>query len=192
MDNSHTHRGAPTVHRALAARSDAAQLGVNTAIVIGDLALAWSDEILHTAGLTSAQLAHVLPVVDRMRAEITRGQYLDLLATGQPGPDTGKALDIARCKTAKYTVERPLHIGATPAGAGGAALDALSAYALPTGEAFHSPMPPSPGTPRTSPGDHQEACIGDSPAAFPSGIKRKQEGPRPSGPEQDSKRKPRR
>jgi geranylgeranyl diphosphate synthase type I len=140
MDNSHTRRGAPTVHRALAtryaARSDAAQLGVNAAIVIGDLALAWSDEILHTAGLTSAQLVHVLPVVDRMRTEIVRGQYLDLLATGQPSPDTDRALDIARYKTAKYTVERPLHIGATLAGASVAALDALSAYALPIGEAF--------------------------------------------------------
>ncbi|MFI5867388.1 polyprenyl synthetase family protein [Streptomyces sp. NPDC051546] len=107
----------PTVHRVLAARhaarSDAARFGVNTAILIGDLALAWSDEILHTAGLTSARLAHVLPVIDRMRTEITRGQYLDLLATGRPGPDTDRALDIARYKTAKYTVERPLHIGAT-------------------------------------------------------------------------------
>ncbi|MFF3215908.1 polyprenyl synthetase family protein [Streptomyces sp. NPDC002886] len=140
MDSSHTRRGAPTVHRALAARyaarSDAAQLGVNMAILIGDLALAWSDEILHTAGLISARLAHVLPVVDRMRTEVTRGQYLDLLATGQPGPDTDRALDIARYKTAKYTVERPLHIGDALAGAGAAALDALSAYALPTGEAF--------------------------------------------------------
>nr|WP_051856719.1 polyprenyl synthetase family protein [Streptomyces sp. NRRL B-1347] len=46
------------------------------------------------------------------------------------------ALRIARFKTAKYTIERPLHLGATLAGAPPAVLDHFTRYALPLGEAF--------------------------------------------------------
>ncbi|MEV0277654.1 polyprenyl synthetase family protein [Streptomyces sp. NPDC050610] len=143
MDCSSSRRGRPTVHRALSARylpgrtAEAAdRLGANAAMLIGDLALAWSDELLHTAGLTAGELARVLPVVDAMRTEVMHGQYLDLTSTGHPTPDVDRSLAISRYKTAKYTVERPLHIGAVLAGAEPPVLSALSAFALPAGEAF--------------------------------------------------------
>ncbi|WP_405901879.1 polyprenyl synthetase family protein [Streptomyces sp. NBC_00656] len=143
MDESETRRGKPTVHRAFttrhtSGRSDAAavRLGASAALLVGDLALAWSDELLHTAGLTPEQLAEVVPVIDTMRTEVMYGQYLDLLAAGRLDADVDRALAIARYKTAKYTVERPLHIGAALAGAGPVLLEALSAYALPLGESF--------------------------------------------------------
>ncbi|MFD3513877.1 polyprenyl synthetase family protein [Streptomyces sp. NPDC058657] len=143
MDHSAVRRGRPTVHRTLAAnhrhnRSPAAAdaLGTGAAILVGDLALAWSDELIHTANLTSAQLTDILPLIDTMRTEVMYGQYLDLTTTGQPTADPERALTIALYKTAKYTVERPLHIGAALAGADEALRIALSAYALPVGEAF--------------------------------------------------------
>lgn len=71
-----------------------------------------------------------------MRSEVMYGQYLDVTAAGRPTGDMEQALCIARYKTAKYTVERPLHIGAALAGAPPAVREALSAYALPVGEAF--------------------------------------------------------
>ncbi|WP_030842326.1 polyprenyl synthetase family protein [Streptomyces sp. NRRL F-4474] len=142
MDDSETRRGRPTVHCALAAArqssapTTAERFGANAAILVGDLALAWSDELLHTAGLTPAQFAVVLPLIDAMRTEVMYGQYLDLLATGHPGRDVEAAMRIVRYKTARYTIERPLHIGAALAGADTRLRDALSAYALPVGEAF--------------------------------------------------------
>lgn len=140
MDGSATRRGRPSVHRAAAARhagrADADQLGASAAILIGDLALVWSDELLHTAGLPPERLAAALRVVDTMRTEVMQGQYMDLFSTGKPTTDVDHALVIARYKTAKYTVERPLHIGAALAGADPAVMEALSAFALPTGEAF--------------------------------------------------------
>ncbi|MFD3657856.1 polyprenyl synthetase family protein [Streptomyces sp. NPDC058620] len=143
MDHSAVRRGRPTVHRALAAhhghnRSPAVAdaLGAGAAILLGDLALAWSDELVHTADLTSAQMADVLPLIDTMRTEVMYGQYLDLTTTGQPTDDPDRALTIALYKTAKYTIERPLHIGAALAGADDALRVVLSAYALPIGEAF--------------------------------------------------------
>nr|BEK69096.1 polyprenyl synthetase family protein [Kitasatospora purpeofusca] len=143
MDDSASRRGAPTVHRRLArhhrhGRSAAAaeRLGASGAILIGDLALAWSAELLHTADMTSRQLGAVLPLVDDMRCEVMYGQYLDVTTAGRPTTDVAQALRIARYKTAKYTVEHPLRIGAALAGAPPAVHEALSAYALPVGEAF--------------------------------------------------------
>ncbi|MGW2818911.1 polyprenyl synthetase family protein [Streptomyces sp. NPDC001415] len=140
MDDSASRRGRPTAHRTLAAhhggRPDAERLGINSAILLGDLALAWSDELLHTAGLATAQLDAAHQVVDAMRTELMYGQYLDLCATGQPSDDVEAALTVARYKTARYTVERPLHLGAALAGADRGSQAALSSYALPLGEAF--------------------------------------------------------
>ncbi len=142
MDGSATRRGRPAVHRQLAERLGAGlprdraeRLGESAAILAGDLALTWSDELLHTS-LTPDRLAAVLPLVGAMRAEAVHGQYLDVTAAGRREGGVPLALRIARYKTATYTVERPLHIGATLAGAPAELLEGLSAYAVPTGEAF--------------------------------------------------------
>jgi len=143
IDNSATRRGRPTVHRTLATRHTAhrqgplaERLGASCAILVGDLALTWADELLHTAGLSSSQLTAVLPVLDTMRTEVIYGQYLDVTATGEPSPDVDRAQTIIQYKTAKYTCERPLHIGALLGGAAPPLLRELSAYAMPLGEAF--------------------------------------------------------
>lgn len=146
IDNSSTRRGAPTVHRTLATRHAAHRpaplaesLGTSCAILVGDLALTWADELLHTSGLTSRQLAAVLPVVHTMRTmrtEVIYGQYLDVTATGMPTPDLERALTIIRYKTAAYTCERPLHVGAVLGAAPPQLLHGLSACATPLGEAF--------------------------------------------------------
>ncbi|GAA2939623.1 polyprenyl synthetase family protein [Streptomyces enissocaesilis] len=142
MDSSDTRRGQPTVHRAFAQQHGgtpqaADQYGEGAAILTGDLALIWSDQLLHQGNPTPQQLAAVLPLIDDMRTEVTLGQYLDLTLTGNPTrADVASALRVIRYKTAKYTIERPLHLGAALAGAGQHLLQALSAYALPLGEAF--------------------------------------------------------
>ncbi|MFE9687492.1 polyprenyl synthetase family protein [Streptomyces sp. NPDC006285] len=143
MDRSATRRGRPTVHRALAAdhahgRSAAAadHLGEAGAILVGDFALAWADELLHTARLSPGQLWRVLPLMDDMRGEVLYGQYLDITVTGTRSHEHAVLLRIIRYKTAKYTCERPLHIGAALAGTDEQLLCALSDFALPLGEAF--------------------------------------------------------
>jgi geranylgeranyl diphosphate synthase type I len=143
MDGATTRRGRPAAHIGFAARHAAEALtgdgdgfGTGAAILIGDLALVWSDELLRTSGLSSAALTRARPVWDTMRTEVTAGQYLDLLraAGGLPGPDG--ALTVARFKSAGYTVQRPLQLGAAIAGGGPDVLDACTAIGLPLGEAF--------------------------------------------------------
>jgi geranylgeranyl diphosphate synthase type I len=109
---------------------------VGAAILLGDLALVWSDELLHTADRRTDRVTRVLELVDAMRNEVVYGQYLDLLSAGRLFGDIEAAVRIARYKTAKYTVERPLHIGAALADAEPVVLEACTAFALPLGEAF--------------------------------------------------------
>jgi geranylgeranyl diphosphate synthase, type I len=143
MDGAHTRRGRPATHVGFASRhtvedlsGDRELFGTGAAILIGDLALVWSDELLRRSGLSAAALTRARAVWDTMRTEVTAGQYLDLLraAGGLPGADG--ALTVARYKSAGYTVQRPLQLGAAIAGAGPEVTEAYTAIGLPLGEAF--------------------------------------------------------
>jgi geranylgeranyl diphosphate synthase type I len=143
MDGASTRRGRPATHLGFASRhgddaldGDPSAFGVGAAILVGDLSLVWSDELLRCSGLTAAALTRARGVWDTMRTEVTAGQYLDLLraAGGLPGPEG--ALTVARYKSAGYTVQRPLQLGAAIAGAGPRLFEAYTAIGLPLGEAF--------------------------------------------------------
>ena len=71
-----------------------------------------------------------------MRQLAMAGQYLDVLAQARGRFDAAEAVRVARLKTGKYTVEGPLLLGAALADAAPEVRAALSAYALPVGEAF--------------------------------------------------------
>ncbi|MFJ7335911.1 polyprenyl synthetase family protein [Streptomyces sp. NPDC101116] len=136
MDESHVRRGQPTAHRALAGLRDgdqARRFGANAAILLGNLALSWSDELLRSADLTPRQLRQVGAEIDSMRRATVYGQYQDLLAAFTRTPQVDKALFIARNKTARYTVDAPLRAGAVIAGADDESLSRLSDFALPLG-----------------------------------------------------------
>ncbi|MCU1601808.1 MAG: Polyprenyl synthetase [Frankiales bacterium] len=132
MDGSDTRRGRPAVHRRFAAMHGE-QFGTGAAILLGDLCLSWSDEMLVGSGLLTEQSRAVF---DTMRAELMAGQYLDLLEQATGGGTVESALRVARYKSAKYTIVEPLHLGATTAAAGPEVLEAYSAYGLPLGIAF--------------------------------------------------------
>ena len=143
MDGSDTRRGLPAVHRRFASlhRSESwvgnpEGFGMGAAVLLGDLCLAWSDEMLSTSGLPGERLLAGHRVYDEMRTELMGGQYLDLLEQARGGGSVERALQVARYKSAKYTIEKPLHLGAVLAGGGPEVLAAYSGYGLPLGEAF--------------------------------------------------------
>ncbi|MET8467993.1 polyprenyl synthetase family protein [Micromonospora zamorensis] len=143
MDRSDTRRGEPAVHRRFAARhrqsgwgGDPDGFGDAAALLLGDLCLVWSDELLHSSGLDLRALARARPVFDEMRTEVTVGQYLDVLTQATGDTSVERASKVARYKSAKYTVERPLLLGAALADATADVRTAYSAYGLPLGEAF--------------------------------------------------------
>jgi geranylgeranyl diphosphate synthase type I len=143
MDGSDTRRGRPSMHRRFAGQhregswaGDADAFGLSAAVLLGDLCLIWADEMLNTCGLPADALRRAQPVYDEMRVELMAGQYLDLFEQVIGEGTVESALRVARFKSAKYTIERPLHLGAVLAGADADLLTAYSAYGLPLGEAF--------------------------------------------------------
>ncbi|MDQ2782272.1 MAG: polyprenyl synthetase family protein, partial [Actinomycetota bacterium] len=149
MDGSDVRRGMPAAHRALAARhaeagwaGDSNRFGESGAILAGDLCLQWSDELYATCGLPDHELARGRRMFDTMRTQLMGGQYLDLLesARGWDHLDTAariaSARTVMRYKSAKYTIEHPLLIGAAVGGVGERDLAHLSDYGLALGEAF--------------------------------------------------------
>jgi geranylgeranyl diphosphate synthase type I len=179
IDGSARRHGLDTVHvqyaarhQAAAWRGDSARFGAGVGIILGDVALVYSDHLLAAA----PPAARV--VFDEARLEVNLGQYLDIVGgaqglgrlagpagpgalggPGEPGgaaegdpaagdpaegdpaegdPAVGRAQRICRYKTAKYTVERPLHLGAALGAPEryGELAGPLSAVGLPLGEAF--------------------------------------------------------
>ncbi|MEI7030198.1 polyprenyl synthetase family protein [Streptomyces pratensis] len=140
MDDSASRRGRPAVHRVVSARlgegARAERLGAGGALLVGNLALVWAQELLHTARLEPGREGSVHGWYDAMLEEVMYGQYLDVMGTGRGADDVEAALRIVRHKTAAATIERPLQLGAAVAGAGGAVMDAFTRLGLPLGEAF--------------------------------------------------------
>ena len=89
---------------------------MGAAILMGDLLLCWTDEMFHASGLPGEALRRGRPVLDRMRTEVFAGQYLDLLGQVTGDETLESALRVVEFKTTKYTIERPLHLGAALAG----------------------------------------------------------------------------
>jgi len=154
MDASDLRRGAPAAHRLFEALhvesswlGEAPTFGRSGAILLGDLLLMWSVQMLQRAGLDPAALERALPLVEAMRVEVTCGQYLDVVAQAQPlhagperGAEIGRALDeasrVVEYKSARYTVLRPCQAGAAAADASAELTEALAAYGSPLGRAF--------------------------------------------------------
>ncbi|WP_336633105.1 MULTISPECIES: polyprenyl synthetase family protein [unclassified Microbacterium] len=148
IDNSDTRRGRPAAHRALEAEhraarwaGDAAAFGRSGAILLGDLLVAWSDDLLED-GLRDAQhAAAAREVFALMRREVTVGQFLDIaeeaaFVTAPTAEHAERALRVASLKSARYSVQHPLLLGAALAGADAAQSAALSRFGHPLGLAF--------------------------------------------------------
>ena len=146
MDASDTRRGLPSAHRQFEAwhadgnlLGSAEAFGRAGAILLGDLLLVWSMEAFTGSGLPVEALARATPLLDAMRTEVTCGQFLDVLAQAEPvaGVDLMDVVpQVVEFKTSRYTVIRPLQVGAALAGADPATLAALQAYGSPLGRAF--------------------------------------------------------
>ncbi len=150
MDASDTRRGLPAAHRTFEARhreqgwsGEAARYGESAAILLGDLALVASESTFARAlsRLPARAATTARDVFDLMRTQVTVGQYLDVLAQAlpwgaDPVADEARAREVIRSKTARYSVEHPIVLGAALAGADDDQLDACRRLGLPLGEAF--------------------------------------------------------
>jgi geranylgeranyl diphosphate synthase type I len=122
IDESSTRRGKPTAHKHFAAlhrernwRGSPDQFGISAAILAGDLAQAWADDIVYRADLPPDAQRRVQRVWADIRTEVLAGQYLDIVAEASGAESIASAMSVATFKTACYTVTRPLQLGAAAA-----------------------------------------------------------------------------
>ena len=122
IDDSATRRGLPTVHMKFADthrgsgwRGSARQFGVSAAILLGDLALVWADDMVATAELSSDARRRIQRVWADIRTEVLGGQYLDIVAESSGVDSIASAMTVNTYKTASYTVSRPLQMGVAAA-----------------------------------------------------------------------------
>ena len=139
MDGSVRRHGTDTLHHDFARRHRRAgwrgedrRFGEGVALLMGDLAFVYSDQLMAGAPKEAWE------VFNQLRLEVNVGQYLDLLGTARGDATPALARRICRFKSGKYTVERPLHIGAALGAPGRMAelCGPLTGYGLPLGEAF--------------------------------------------------------
>ncbi|MDT5369319.1 MAG: geranylgeranyl diphosphate synthase, type [Mycobacterium sp.] len=122
IDDSATRRGLPTVHMKFADthrdsgwRGSARQFGLSAAILLGDLALVWADDMVATAELSSDTRRRIQRVWADIRTEVLGGQYLDIVAESSGVDSIASAMTVNTYKTASYTVSRPLQMGVAAA-----------------------------------------------------------------------------
>jgi geranylgeranyl diphosphate synthase type I len=137
MDGSDRRRGLPSIHHDFVLRhrdrawnGEARRFGEGVAILVGDFAFVYSDVLFPRTSHDARR------VFDDLRVELSVGQYLDLVGTAGGSRDADAARRIERYKSGKYTVERPLHLGAALAGRLDELAEPLSRFGLPLGEAF--------------------------------------------------------
>jgi geranylgeranyl diphosphate synthase, type I len=122
IDCSATRRGRPTTHIQFAAlhrdrqwQGPADQFGISAAILLGDLALAWADDIVAGVDLPHDARERVRRVWADIRTELLGGQYLDIVAEASAAESIASAMRVNTYKTASYTVSRPLQLGVAAA-----------------------------------------------------------------------------
>jgi geranylgeranyl diphosphate synthase type I len=138
MDRSDFRRGVPALHKRFEAdhrdrmlRGSPEQYGCALAVLVGDLAHALADEVF------SALAKEVRSIFSRLKLEVDLGQYLDIVGGASEAFDVTTSKTISLYKSAKYTIERPMQIGAAVAnGCGEACQMTISAFAVPLGLAF--------------------------------------------------------
>ncbi|CAM2732356.1 polyprenyl synthetase family protein [Corynebacterium propinquum] len=143
LDASETRRGKPAVHRQVADTHDAQGLlgdaghfGTSVAILLGDMALAWADDMFRESGISPQALLRAQQPWHHMRQEVIGGQMLDISIEAHADESRTLAANVNRFKTAAYTIERPLHLGAAIGGGSEELITAFRGYGRDIGIAF--------------------------------------------------------
>ncbi|MFI6639001.1 polyprenyl synthetase family protein [Streptomyces sp. NPDC050504] len=143
MDGSALRRGGPALHVEFARMHRGARMAgppqvfaASTAVLAGDLALAWADDLLTETALGSPHGTRLHREWRAVRGEMVAGQYRDLQAQATGSRDVADALTVATLKSALYTVARPMALGAALTGADGPVLRSLHAAGRCAGLAF--------------------------------------------------------
>ena len=140
MDQSETRRGKPSLHAGLredirSRVEDSARISQNLSIVAGDLAESYAHQSLLSSGMNPEVLLKANMELSRIIEMTGYGQIIDIDSAFNEGFGQRDLLRLHILKTAKYTIEGPLCMGAYLSGTS-ADLKPLSYYGILLGTAF--------------------------------------------------------
>ena len=137
MDRSESRRGEPSIwqhftnlHRMNDWQGNSVHFGEAVAILVGDLAHVLADKLM----VSSSPV--VFDLWEELRMEVNIGQYLDVLSGAKGKFDQASARKILEYKTGRYSVQRPLHLGAALAGRYEGLLEMFTSFGRPVGVVF--------------------------------------------------------
>jgi len=144
MDRDILRRGGSTIHhiyRQLAekrykGRIESEHYGRSIAILAGDTANGFSNEILAELPIDSKLTRRALLELNKMYNKEYFGQLLDINSELIDNVSRNDVVRIHELKTSPYTFDTPMKLGAILAGADEKTVDRLSKYAIPLGVAF--------------------------------------------------------
>ena len=150
IDNSDTRRGVTSAHRQFEQHhrdggfaGSALHYGTSSAVLLGDLLLAWADDQFFgaTIGVTPDVASRYREELRVMRSDVTAGQFLDnhdsvAWHTIANSDAVARAQRVVMYKSAKYSVEEPIVLGAIIGGADDVLVTKFRRFALPLGFAF--------------------------------------------------------
>jgi geranylgeranyl diphosphate synthase type I len=144
IDRGDLRHGEETLHKMIEKKyqkklsaEQAQHFGESMAIIVGDLLYAISNRIILEAGFSPQETTRALAQLQKIVANTIIGQAQDIAIGYSKNATEKEVLAMYGNKTARYTFEGPLHVGAMLAGCDDKKTFAsLSAYAMPLGIAF--------------------------------------------------------
>lgn len=143
MDHAEVRRGAPAaqvlfrdLHRGRGWAGDSDHFGDSVAILLGDLAQSYSTELIGAVEVDPRFALDFRRCYSTMCQEVILGQYLEMTAAYRAGLSESELLHVLQMKSGRYSIERPIELGALLAGSSGRRLSALTSYGSKMGEAF--------------------------------------------------------
>jgi geranylgeranyl diphosphate synthase type I len=142
MDESNVRRGLPSMHKFFEEFNkkhfgiEEQKIAVDLAILAGDLLSTYACKPLIDSSFPEKLKLRALKKLVEMNALTGFGQIIDLISETSDEFSEKNVELIHLLKTAKYTIEGPLHVGAILGNATNNQLKELSDYAIPLGKAF--------------------------------------------------------
>ncbi len=117
-------------------RTEPEHFGNSMAVIFGDMVAAMGNQIIFSSDFSPVLVVKALHKLQTIISATVVGQARDIYMEYRKGTTEKEVLKMYEYKTAKYTIEGPLHLGAILAGADDKLLKTFSAYAIPVGIAF--------------------------------------------------------
>lgn len=143
IDRDDMRHGIPTLHRKYAdigrkyfPLEDTDHFGMSIAIIMGDMLMAFGNDIIFRSGFPQDRILRALSKLQRVVSYTVIGQGRDIYMEYRKEASEAEILRMYRNKTAQYTVDGPIQLGAMLAGAPEDLSGKWSEYAIPVGVAF--------------------------------------------------------